>query len=79
MLTNDSVQKIITSKGIDTYMTVSVRGYDKRFKLAENSDNLDLALNNCKENKRARITIRDIVLIVKNDIDLSFLVNTLSQ
>jgi hypothetical protein len=44
MLTNDSVQKIISSKGIDTYMTVSVRGYDKRFKLAENSDNLDLAL-----------------------------------
>lgn len=39
---------------------------------------LDLALNNCKENKRARITIRDIVLIVKNDIDLSFLVNTLN-
>lgn len=45
MLANDSVQKIVTSKGIDTYMTVSVRGYDKRFKLAQNNDNFKTALN----------------------------------
>lgn len=45
MLATDSVQKIVTSKGIDTYMTVSVRGYDKRFKLAENHDNFKTALS----------------------------------
>lgn len=39
---------------------------------------LDLALHNCKENKRSRITIRDIVVIVKNDVDLALLVNTLN-
>ncbi len=39
---------------------------------------LDLSLNNCKENKRARITIRDIVVVVKNDAELSLLINTLN-
>ncbi len=45
LLANDSVQKIVASKGIDTYMTVSVRGYDKHFKLAQNHDNFTTALN----------------------------------
>ena len=44
MLVNDSVQKLISAKGIDTYMTVSVRGYDKKFKLAENHEPLAKAL-----------------------------------
>ena len=44
-LTNDSIQKIVASKGIDTYMTVSVRGYDKKFKLAQIHDNLETSLN----------------------------------
>jgi hypothetical protein len=44
-LANDSIQKIIASKGIDTYMTVSVRGYDKNFKLAQVHDNFISALN----------------------------------
>ncbi len=45
LLANDSVQKIVTSKGLDTYLTVSVRGYDKHFKLAQNHDNFITALN----------------------------------
>lgn len=44
-LSKDSIQKIVTSKGIDTYMTVNVRGFDKKFKLAQNHDNLVTALN----------------------------------
>jgi hypothetical protein len=44
-LANDSIQKIVASKGIDTYMTVSVRGFDKKFKLAQVHDNLETALN----------------------------------
>lgn len=44
-LSKDSLQKIIASKGIDTYMTVNVRGFDKKFKLAQNNDNLITALN----------------------------------
>ena len=44
-LAKDSLQKIIAAKGIDTYMTVNVRGFDKKFKLAQNHDNLVTALN----------------------------------
>ena len=44
-LENDSIQSIVTSKGLDTYLTVSVRGYDKRFKLAENRDDFKTAIN----------------------------------
>jgi hypothetical protein len=44
-LENDSIQNIVTSKGLDTYLTVSVRGYDKRFKLAENRDDFKTAVN----------------------------------
>jgi len=43
-LANDSIQKEIASKGIDTYMTVSVRGFDKKFKKAKNRDNLMTSL-----------------------------------
>ncbi len=44
-LENDSIQNIVRSKGLDTYLTVSVRGYDKRFKLAENRDDFKTAIN----------------------------------
>lgn len=44
MLSTDSLQKIVSAKGIDTYLTVSVRGYDRRFKRAEVHDNLKTAL-----------------------------------
>ena len=43
-LESDSIQKIVTSKGLDTYVTVSVRGYDKRFKLAESTDDFKTAI-----------------------------------
>lgn len=32
ILANDSIQKVILGEEIDTYMLISVRGYDKRFK-----------------------------------------------
>jgi len=44
-LESDSIQQIVTLKGIDTYLTVSVRGYDKRFKLAENKEDFKTAIN----------------------------------
>lgn len=44
LLATDSLQKIISDKGIDTYLTVSVRGYDRRFKKAEVHDNFKTAL-----------------------------------
>ena len=44
-LENDSIQNIVSAKGLDTYLTVSVRGYDKRFKLAECRDDFKTAIN----------------------------------
>jgi hypothetical protein len=44
-LENDSIQNIVSAKGLDTYLTVSVRGYDKRFKLAESRDDFKTAIN----------------------------------
>lgn len=35
ILLNDSVQKSLKSQGIDTYMLVSVRGFDKRYKTSK--------------------------------------------
>lgn len=43
-LTNDSVKQILQGKGIDTYILVSVRGYDKRFKKPSKGEVLDTAL-----------------------------------
>ena len=40
MLGADSINKQLLSKGIDTYVLVSVRGYDKKFKAAKNHYNL---------------------------------------
>jgi hypothetical protein len=36
ILAQDSIQQKVLSEGIDTYMLVSVRGYDKKFKPSEN-------------------------------------------
>tara|TARA_B100000508_G_scaffold141097_1_gene147121 strand:+ start:232234 stop:232782 length:549 start_codon:yes stop_codon:yes gene_type:complete len=36
VLLTDSLQNKLSSEGIDTYMLISVRGYDKRFRPAEN-------------------------------------------
>ncbi|MEX1191098.1 MAG: hypothetical protein WED10_10900 [Brumimicrobium sp.] len=35
ILLNDSVQESLKAEGIDTYMLISVRGYDKRFRRSE--------------------------------------------
>lgn len=45
LLTTDSLQKVVASKGIDTYMLVSVRGYDRKYKVSEKKEDLQTALN----------------------------------
>lgn len=45
LLSSDSIQKVVTAKGIDTYILVSVRGYDKKFKRSTKVDDLGTALN----------------------------------
>src|SRR5574343_97488 len=45
VLATDSIQKLVASKGIDTYVLVSVRGYDKKFKKTYRKDELKTALN----------------------------------
>ena len=35
ILVSDSVKKVLAAKGIDTYVLVTVRGYDRRFKPAK--------------------------------------------
>ena len=45
MLASDSMQQLITSKGVDTYLLVSVRGYDRRFKPTTSTDSLSKALS----------------------------------
>ncbi len=40
LLANDSIQKSLQEKGFDTYVMVSVRGYDRKFKPAKNHMNL---------------------------------------
>lgn len=43
-LTKDSIQNVLKSKGIDTYVIVAVRGYDRKFKTSENQPSLSEAL-----------------------------------
>ncbi len=43
-LENDSIIQLVNQKGIDTYITISVRGYDKRYKLAKNHSNFKTAV-----------------------------------
>ncbi|TNE56171.1 MAG: hypothetical protein EP338_00975 [Bacteroidetes bacterium] len=44
-LAKDSLQQLIKSKGVDTYVLVSVRGYDRRFKEAEMHGDLKTELS----------------------------------
>lgn len=45
ILESDSVKQLMASKGIDTYVLVSVRGYDRRFKVTDRRDDLQTALS----------------------------------
>lgn len=45
ILSSDSVTALMKSKGIDTYVLVSVRGYDRRFKVSEKQGDLKSALS----------------------------------
>lgn len=40
ILASDSIQRKLSNTGIDTYMLISVRGYDKRFNPSSNIQNL---------------------------------------
>jgi hypothetical protein len=44
MLASDSLKSIVKAKGIDTYLLVSVRGYDSRFKESNKKDDFVTAL-----------------------------------
>jgi hypothetical protein len=44
LLSTDSLKALVRSKGYDTYMIISVRGYDKRFKKSERQVTLEEAL-----------------------------------
>jgi hypothetical protein len=45
ILATDSIQELVKSMGVDTYMLVSVRGYDKKFKPSSCKDDLQQALS----------------------------------
>lgn len=45
LLASDSIQSELKEKGFDTYLIVSVRGYDRRFKVAEKQENFKEALS----------------------------------
>jgi hypothetical protein len=44
LLSSDSIQNILKQKGIDTYVLVSIRGYDKNFKRSQGNQSLYDAL-----------------------------------
>lgn len=44
ILSSDSIQRLVSAKGIDTYVIVSVRGFDRNFKRSEHLDDLNTAL-----------------------------------
>jgi len=44
LIATDSMKQVITAKGIDTYLLVSVRGYDKIFKATSMNDDFNTAL-----------------------------------
>jgi hypothetical protein len=45
LLATDSIQQLVKSKGVDTYVLVTIRGYDKRFKPSVCKDDLPSALS----------------------------------
>ena len=44
LLTTDSIKALVTSKGFDNYLIISIRGYDKKFKATNGKDDLATAL-----------------------------------
>ncbi len=44
ILASDSISQIMKEQGIDTYLVVTIRGYDKRFKKSTRKDSLDAIL-----------------------------------
>ena len=44
VLSSDSIVKLISQNGIDTYLLLSVRGFDRRFKVSGVKDDLETAL-----------------------------------
>jgi len=46
ILSSDSIKQMLKAKGIDTYVLVSVRGYDRKFKPAVKHDSLSVELSN---------------------------------
>lgn len=44
-LLNDSIQQILRSEGIDTYLLVSIRGYNKRFRLSDEANPIKEEIN----------------------------------
>lgn len=44
LLASDSVMALVKAKGVDTYLLVGIRGYDRKFKLAESQNDLKDAL-----------------------------------
>ncbi len=45
MLTNDSLQQNLKSKGFDTYLVVNVKGYDRKFKASKTKVSLSEVLD----------------------------------
>lgn len=43
-LASDSMMQVVKAKGIDTYALISIRGYDKRYKVSNISDDFETAL-----------------------------------
>lgn len=44
-LASDSIQQACAAKGIDTYILISVRGYDRKFKISDKKESLAEALD----------------------------------
>lgn len=44
LLASDSIQNLVKAKGVDTYMLVTVRGYDRKFELSSSQEDLKEAL-----------------------------------
>ena len=44
-LASDSIQEIVTSKGVDTYCVVTIRGFDRKYTVSNKSDDLATTLD----------------------------------
>lgn len=44
-LATDSIQKVIATKGVDTYCLVTIRGFDRKYTVSNNADDLGTALD----------------------------------